>query len=106
MTGARPRLISSTRRRRGSARHVAGELAAAILQNREERVNLLEGPRRAGAILLPLRPHQEVLLDRHPGEELPALRYLDEAACEDLLRIEPRQILAGEGERAGCLDDP
>ena len=83
-----------------AAREVARVAAAELLQDREEVVGDLE--RVAAAVPAPGRePEAEVLLDREPGEDPPALRHERHAGVRDRLGALPPQRAAAQPDLAG-----
>ena len=78
----------------------AGELRAAIVlalgEPREGVVDALDRPRAAAR----LRDDAQMLVDGERAPQPPPLRHVADAEPRDLRRIEPRQLLAAEADRA------
>jgi hypothetical protein len=52
-----------------------------------------------------MRPHQQILLDRHASEKLAPLRNLDQPPRKDPLGPERQKVMAVEFQPAGRRDD-
>ena len=88
-----------------AARQGAGQLVAPLLQTGEQLQGLVQvaldvafraRTRKAGK-----GAQQQVVRHRHRGEHAPAFGRVGQAGARDAVRVEPRDILAAQGDGAG-----
>jgi len=88
-----------------AARELPAQVAAPLAQAREELVHALQGPGPSALVLRVARGGHEVLLDRQPREDLPALRHQREALTCDAVRCQPAGAQAADLDLAGAAGE-
>jgi len=81
------------------------ELAAALGETGEESEDALEIAPHPVTVMAAVRPHVQVLLHRHPGEETPSLGCVADSHPGDLLRAQPMDGLPLHTDLAPCGPD-
>ena len=83
-----------------AARQQARPLTRALGEHREQLVHPARAARAHRGRPRAEAARPQVLLDAHPGEDLPALGHGDDAAADDQRRVEPVDAVAVEGDLA------